>query len=492
MKVNQKKLARQLSIIDKWMQAGCKGTLEAVTGFGKTYVLILIIKRFHAKYPDHYVDVVLPKISLLEDWTDPVKGHIVKHGLNNVFPFVVNTYIKFERRFPAILGLDEIHNYASEEFGKVFEVAGAKRLEDLEKGPHLLGLTATLHRNDGKHKFIEEYCPVIDTVTLEEAKREGYISNFKTYNLGLDLTEEEQEVYNRIDGTFRTSFAKFNHNFDLAMACAKAGNVFSRVSVPIKERGMRDGKPVLIERETVLVKSSADWQYYFAQYNEWDGSIDHPWSPKAVARIAQQFNASMRSRKTFIYTAVAKLDAIEQIVNKWPAFKTITFSETAEFAEAVVERLGEERCKSYHSKTKGTVIRTETLDKKGKLVYKDKKIGAKVYKEMIKASFIEGAFQVFSTVKALDEGFDDPTVKIGVQASYTSTKRQNTQRTGRATRKDEEDETKMALNINLYIKGTQEEKWLNDKQRGILDVEWVDSVDEIDFTESIEENLSLV
>lgn len=492
MKINQKKLARQLGIIDKWMAAGCKGTLEAVTGFGKTYVLILIIKRFHAKYPDYPVDIVLPKTNLCEAWTHPTKGHIVKHGLSNVFAFVVNTYIKFERRFPAILGLDEVHNYASEEFGKVFEIAGAKPVGSIEKGPHILGLTATLQRNDGKHRFIENYCPVIDTVGLDEAKREGYVSKSKTYNLGIHLNEEDEETYKVLDGTFRNAFAKFNHDFDLAMACCKPIGAFTKLTVPVKVKEMKNGNPVLIERMTELVKNTGEWLLYFAQYNLWDGSVDHAWSPKAVARIAHQFSASMRGRKTFLYTAPSKIDEIEKIVNKFP-YKTVTFSENSDFADAVVERLGEERCKSYHSKTKGITTRVEVMDKKGRVIYKDKKIGSKVHKQNILAEFMrQGTFQVLSTVKSLDEGFDYQGVKIGIQASYTSTKRQNTQRTGRATRLDEEDETKMALNINLYVKGTQEEKWLNDKQRGITDVEWVDSVDEIDFTESIEENLSLV
>lgn len=492
MNINQKKLARQNQIIDKWFANGCKGTLEAVTGFGKTYVLILIIKRFHVKYPGHQVDIVVPKLNLWEDWTDPYRGHIEIHGLKWVNVFVVNTYIKFERRFPAILGLDEVHNYASEEFGKVFEIAGIKPVkESIAEPPFVLGLTATLERNDGKQSFIEEYCPVIDTVTLEEAKREGYISKFKTYNLGLEFNEEDQEQYNIYDNTFRNAFAKFNHHFHLAMACSKAAAVYTKLTVPVKSRELVNGVPVLIEKEIESIKNSGEWQMYFAQYNEWDGTPDHEWSPKNVSKIAQQFSSSMRNRKLMIYKASVKIDAIEEIVNKFPTLKTISFSEDTDFADKVVERLGEERCRSYHSKTKGTVIREEKLDKKGKLIYKDKKIGAAKHKAAIKEDFVNGLFQVFSTVKSIDEGFDDPTVVIGVQASYTSTKRQDIQRNGRNTRKDELNADKMALTVNLYMKNSQEEKWLRDKQRGVRDVEWIDSVEEINFEESMEGNFSL-
>lgn len=420
----------------------------------------------------------------------------MNHGLENVFPFVVNTYIKFERRFPSILILDEVHNYASEEFGKVFEIAGIEPINiSVGKIPFVLGLTATLERNDGKHRFIEEYCPVIDTVTLEEAKREGYISKFKTYNWGLEFNAEDREKYNRWHDIFNSSFAKFNHDFKLAMACSLGRDARSQLTVPIKvQRRDHIGNLILIEEMTTVWKTSAEWCVYFAGVNGWDGTIDHPWSPKQVSSIAQQFSTAMRERKQMIYTATIKIDAIEQLVDKFKV-KTITFGEDSNFADAIVERLGEERCKSYHSKTKGISKRVEVISKKGVITYKDKKIGAKVYKAMILSMFEEeDSFQVLSTVKALDEGMDNEKVIMGIQASYTSTKRQNTQRTGRATRKDTGNlgDDKMALNINLYIKDTQEFKWLNDKQRGIKDIEWVDSIDEINLEESEEENFSLV
>jgi superfamily II DNA or RNA helicase len=493
MKINQKKLARQLGNIDKWIANGARGVLEAVTGYGKTYVAILAIKRLQAKYPNSLIDVVLPKINLYEDWSDPIKGHIVKHQLRNVKAFVVNTYIKFERRYPTLLILDEIHNYASDEFGKVFEIAGVSKIKDkISEVPFVFGFTATLERLDGKHSIIEEYCPIIDTVSMAEAKREGYISKYKTYNLGLEFNEEDREEYDKWDDIFKNTFAKFEHKFDIAMACCLSAAVITTLTVPVKKQ-KRDstGNIVLIEEMTQCSWNSKGWCMYVANKNEWDGQQEHPWSPMNVSKYAQQFSKSMRERKLMIYRASVKIDAIEEIVNKFMV-KTITFGEDSSFADKVVERLGSNRCKSYHSKTLGITIRQENLDKKGRLEYKNKKIGKDKYKRMILDEFQDPtSFQVLSTVRSLDEGLDNPNIKIGVQASYNSSRRQNTQRTGRATRKDEDDDTKVALNINLYIKETKEEAWLKDKQRGIEDVEWVDSVEEITLEESQEDNFSL-
>jgi superfamily II DNA or RNA helicase len=38
---------------------------------------------------------------------------------------------------------------------------------------NILGLTATLNRLDGKEQIIKEYAPVCDTITLQEAERNG-------------------------------------------------------------------------------------------------------------------------------------------------------------------------------------------------------------------------------------------------------------------------------------------------------------------------------
>ncbi len=124
MTIDEKKDRRQDGQVQTWIEKGCQGTLQAVTGYGKTRVAIKAIRRLHKKYPDVQVDVVVPKIPLLNDWIHPKKGHLVVFGLKNVNIFVVNTYIKFGRRKVGMLIPDEGHRYASEEFSKVFEVAG--------------------------------------------------------------------------------------------------------------------------------------------------------------------------------------------------------------------------------------------------------------------------------------------------------------------------------------------------------------------------------
>jgi superfamily II DNA or RNA helicase len=82
---------------------------------------------------------------------------------------------------------------------------------------------------------------------------------------------------------------------------------------------------------------------------------------------------------------------------------------------------------------------------------------------------------VLSTAKALDEGFDIEGIELGIIASYTSSSRQNIQRTGRAIRYLR---GKFAVVVNLYIKDTQEKTWLKRALDDELAV-YVDSVDDI-------------
>lgn len=473
--IDEKKLKRQEGQVQKWIVEGkCSATLQAVTGFGKTYVAILAIQRLHRKYPDVQVDVVVPKLDLHLDWTNEKNGHIKKHQLKNVNVFVVNTYCKFGRRNIGLLVIDEIHNVASEEFYKTFQVAGCKKLAERTKDdPFILGLTATLERLDGKHKLLEEYAPIFDTVTMEEARREGYISNYKIYNLGLELTKEDREEYNRWHNIFNNSFGKFNHNFALAMACSKAKDTISQVEIGQTKQGFM-----------LASKTTKDWIYYWALQQEWDGDKDSFWSPSSIAKYAQQFVTSMRNRKSFIYRANVKVETTIAIIKRFPV-KTMVFGEENNFADKIAELLGDV-AKSYHTGVEGGTERVEIVSKKGLISYKDKRVSkAEVLRRTIESFKSPNGIRVIVTTRKLNEGFDYEGVKLGIMASYNSSKKDDTQRSGRTSRKDYKDLAKTAVIINLYIKDSQEEKWLMDKQRGKSGIQWINSIEEINMESTL-------
>ena len=411
MKVNEKKLKRQLGIVDKWVRnTGARGTLEAATGFGKTYTALLAIERFQKKYPNEQINIVVPTTDLFNQWNKELEKRKLTLNTSVIKVWVINTYIRYTHK-STLLILDECHRYASEEFSKVFEYTEYN---------FILGLTATLERNDGLHSLIEELAPIFDTVSLAEAQAEGYVSNFKTFNLAIEFNSDDWEKYNKIDSTFKNAFAYFHRDFEVAMNCRKGNRVMIRVG----------------EGEYI---TASEYRLRFARNNGWsDEDVDnaeHHYHPTNVMKKAQQWGASMHSRKTILHTAEAKIDVIKKIIEAFPNKKTIIFSENSEFADKVTEKLGD-KCRSYHSKVKGEQ-RTERIEKvnnKGEVLvtYKEKKWSKdKILKETLEL-FKKGEISILSTVRKLDEGFDDEEIELAIMASYSSSKRQDTQRTGEA------------------------------------------------------------
>ena len=72
MKIDKTRLLRQMKTIDIWKANGYKGTLEAVTGFGKTYVACLIIKQMNDRVPEASTTVIVPTRYLRDQWVDRI------------------------------------------------------------------------------------------------------------------------------------------------------------------------------------------------------------------------------------------------------------------------------------------------------------------------------------------------------------------------------------------------------------------------------------
>lgn len=410
MTIDESRLIRQESGVDFWIDAGCMGTLEYCTGFGKTYSAVLICKRLTRTHKDRIVTIIVPKIQLKEQWEDVLKYN----GIKNFKVYVINTLVQQKNTINTdLVILDECHRYASTEFIKIF---------DLVKYRFILGLSATLNRLDGRHELIEKYCPVCDTITQDEAKREGWISNFYEYNLGIELNGKDQARYKSLNGTFHKHFAAFGHDFHTAMSCCtKKGS-----------------------------------EAYAAQYG-----LD----AKQVAYSANSFTRAMRDRKEFLYLLDTKLDISVQIIDMFKV-KTITFSESTLFADMLTDRLPG-RSFSYHSNIKGKKIKTANL-----LAFKDSGSG----------------IDIVNTAKSLDEGYDAEEIRLALINSSTTNPTQHTQRVGRAIRKfiDKFGVLKIPTIVNVYVKDSQDEKWLKERQKDPRtklpinpDIVWIDRIDQI-------------
>lgn len=189
---------RQEVAVNKWLEKK-NGTIVAVTGFGKTKMAVDIINKLGLD-----TIVIVPSRYLKEQWEAKVNAKV----------YVVNTAVKMDLSCE-LLVLDEYHSYAAEERQLVFNI----------KHNHILGLTATLERLDGKHDMLEEKAPVVDTITIKECRENGYIATFAQYVVYLDVDLKE---YNKLSKTFNKLFAAFDHDFRIMQQCSKDATNYAK------------------------------------------------------------------------------------------------------------------------------------------------------------------------------------------------------------------------------------------------------------------------
>lgn len=387
--IDENRLARQKSILRDWSSAGCRGTLEACTGFGKTYTAILAIKALNEQQPGQSTLVVVPTIHLKKQWEDQTAN------LQDVTVCVVNTAVKHTWQVN-LLVLDEIHNYASSTFGTIFEKVQYKKV---------LGLTATMARTDGNDYLVRLKAPIIATVSLAEALDKGYVSPFRVLNVPVYLHEDDRVVYQTLSHNFNYYFSKFGNDFGQAMNCLKSEQARANFA-------LRTGE---------------------------DADKIRIW--------AVNFNRNMRNRKAMLYLNQSKLDGVYRLCTELNK-RTITFSESVDFANQITER------------TPNSVAYSS-------------KLGVKKRRAALEA-FNNGKARIINTARALDEGFDVPDVELAIISSGSSSPRQDVQRTGRAIRFVE---GKVGYIVNLYMPDTQDEKWMKKRQANSTNIEYLGSLE---------------
>ena len=82
-----KKSEVQSRALNAWYKAGCRGTLEAATAFGKTFSGIKAISYFVEKVnKDFKVLIVVPTVAIKDEWTKEIIKYIEGNVLNIPFP----------------------------------------------------------------------------------------------------------------------------------------------------------------------------------------------------------------------------------------------------------------------------------------------------------------------------------------------------------------------------------------------------------------------
>ena len=352
---------RQEQCRRKWILNKCKGTIVASTGFGKTRVGLNCIKTVLDKYPSLQVIVIVPTTALSEQWCSILDSN----GLSlNCKVLVANTASR--KLFKCdILVIDEIHRVAADTLKHVFETVNYR---------YILGLTATFERLDGKHILLSKYCPVIDEITLAEAKFQGWISDYVEYQVLLDV--DDIDVYKQLDVDFTKHFEFFNFDWNRVTNClGKDGFKYRAV---LRDEMCPKGTPE--QRKEMF---------------------------KEITYHATAFMRTIHKRKDFINNHPKKIEIARQIINSRRNAKIITFSNNIQMAESI--GMG------------GRVFSGRSSKKKGRMTIEE---------------FRQVSSGILHTVKKADEGLDVPGLSVAIILGLDSSKIRKTQRIGRVVRKE--------------------------------------------------------
>lgn len=453
-KMDIPKYIKQLRFCATWMKKP-RGTLEAATAFGKTFVAHILSKKLLKVKPDAIIYVVVPTRPLKKQWEDELKALGIPAKV-----FVINTIalggLKCECDF---LIVDEIHLMAADQFSKIFQ---------LVKYKWILGLTATIERLDGKETLIKKYAPVFGVVTQREAIEKGWISDFIEVNLAVPLVRKDMEALEKLTKGVRHYMSKFG-DFKVMQSCMNSGNAYKYA------------------------------QLHYPSCNPTEKA-------KEIVKWAIQGQRYIAARQAFLYRTERKVEVTVELIQKF-GLKTITFSQSTKFADEVAERVGSNAV-VYHSyvpsqtrlvevsktyKTRKGAEKLLGINKEAKLREKDgtfevywkqqKVFGLKVLKEEAIEKFKDNRYKIntICTAKALDQGFNVKDCELGIDGSRTQNPTQHIQRTGRIARNYtyKDGTKKRGIYINLYVPNTRDEGWLRACQKNSVNVIWMDDVDEV-------------
>lgn len=299
---------RQRESVKRWIASKGHGTVVAGTGFGKTNIGLMTIKALLSKYPTIRVLVVVPTTLLREQW----QGLIDEWGFSfNAEVQVINTVINHTWTCDYLI-LDECHRFNSNEFSQIFQKVKYKLI---------LGLTATFERLDGKHKIMEKYCPIIDDVPLLECIANGWVSEYKEYQVLIEV--DDIESYKEMNKEFIRYFEFFNYDFNIAKLCCG-----------------KDG-----------------WKFKLKLLNEMYKGNDENKRKKVLQNITINSMGLMRvmqKRKAFINNHPKKIEITRKILEARKDKKIITFSNNIKMAELIEN--GQNVYSGKTSKKKGRIM----------------------------------------------------------------------------------------------------------------------------------------
>lgn len=284
---NLSRTERQEQGVQRWVDNKLCGTLNWATGVGKTRGGLMAISRFLKKNPTKSVIIVVPSEPIQRQWNQ----ELIDWNLFQQCSVKTMSDTSVNKYSCTLLVIDEIHK------------VGAPTLLNIFKNVQytiILGLTATFERLDGKDEIISKKCPIVDTISVEEAIENKWLADYREYEVLIE--PEDIDVYKEVNKEFYEHFSYFNYDFNLAMKCATD---WKRRSELAKERCREDQ------------------------------SEDFKTVNKQILVHAMGFSRTLQARKKYIYNHPKKIELTNLILENRQDKKCITFSATVAMAEKI-------------------------------------------------------------------------------------------------------------------------------------------------------------
>jgi superfamily II DNA or RNA helicase len=405
----------QKKAVDAWRQGDgerpYRGTMEVVTGGGKTLIALACVESVASEVPDLRVAIVVPTETLARQWRESVLLHthiqraeigILGAGKRDDFVGhrVLIAVINSARdRLPELardvselmLVVDECHRAGSPKNSRVLTA----------KSKYTLGLSATPDREEldetgqpveyDEHLLGRSLGEIVFAFSLRDARDAGWLPEYKVLHHGLALSKEERDQYEALT--------------------RKVDDVTDR----LEKLGFR--KAQLVRG----IRGDAD-----------TNRLIDSWTLLTNQRKDLLFRAEERRR--------VALRLVKQELKRSPEARILLFNERVAEAIALEETL-----------------RTELPQARFGLEHSE--LPARERERTLEA-FRKGDVQVLVSVKALIEGLDVPEIDVALSIAATSSVRQRIQSLGRALRRRFDSSVRhdvRQIHI-LYVHGTADEE----------------------------------
>lgn len=403
--------AWQVDAIEAWARGDRRpytGTLEIVTGGGKTLMALACAERVAAMDPETTLVVVVPTEALAHQWREMLErftnlesdqiGLLGAGGKDRPgpFPALVAVLNSAAARLPElatdaqpmILIIDECHRAGAPTFSRVLKTPAQYRL----------GLSATPEREEldetGEPLRYEDQIVgkslgrIVYSFSLRDAQVSDWLPEFEIHHHGIALTKPEL--------------------LDYEAASRRVDDLIS----DLRAVGVDAGRAQQLQSS--------------------EGSIGD---------LARSFVAATTKRKDLLYRADERHRVAERIVGRSleeGKTRVLLFHERVAEAEELADRLtssGIDRVALEHSR-RPTKERSRAME-----------------------GFRLGKVRVLVSVKSLVEGIDVPEADVGVSVASSSSVRQRIQSLGRVLRRQFDDESpqKLAQMHLIYVADTVDE-----------------------------------